>query len=46
MDGHDMTYALVVGKAKNARGAIKLPTRWTIEHGNAPADDRFDRVEP
>ena len=31
MDWHDMTYRLVVGRAKNARGSIKLPTKWEVD---------------
>ena len=31
IDWHDMTYRFVVGRAKNARGSIKLSTKWEIE---------------
>ena len=31
LDWHDMTYRLTVGRAKNARGSIKLPTKWAAE---------------
>jgi lipopolysaccharide transport system ATP-binding protein len=31
IDWHNMAYRLVVGRAKNARGSIKLPTRWKVE---------------
>ncbi len=31
MDWHNMTYKFVVGRARNARGALKLPTRWEVE---------------
>ncbi|MHA1131891.1 MAG: ABC transporter ATP-binding protein [Candidatus Helarchaeota archaeon] len=31
IDWHNMAYRLVVGRAKNARGSIKLPTDWKIE---------------
>jgi lipopolysaccharide transport system ATP-binding protein len=30
VDWHDMKYRLIVGRAHNARGAIKLPTHWEI----------------
>jgi lipopolysaccharide transport system ATP-binding protein len=31
IDWHDMSYRLVVGRARNARGSIKLPTEWEVE---------------
>jgi len=31
IDWHDMAYRFVVGRAKNARGSIKLSTKWEIE---------------
>jgi hypothetical protein len=31
IDWHDMAYRLAVGRAKNARGSIKLLTKWEIE---------------
>jgi len=31
IDWHNMAYRLVVGRAKNARGSIKLPTSWKVE---------------
>jgi len=31
IDWHNMTYRLVVGRAKNTRGSIKLPTKWEAE---------------
>jgi hypothetical protein len=31
LDWHNMTYRLTVGRAKNARGSIKLPTKWAAE---------------
>jgi homopolymeric O-antigen transport system ATP-binding protein len=31
IDWHDMAYNLVVGRNKNSRGSIKLPTKWKIE---------------
>jgi len=31
IDWHDMAYRFVVGRAKNARGSIKLSTKWDIE---------------
>jgi len=31
IDWHDKAYRFVVGRARNARGSIKLPTRWEIE---------------
>jgi len=31
IDWHDMAYKFVVGRAKNARGSIKLPTKWEVE---------------
>lgn len=30
IDWHNMSYKLVVEKAKNARGSIKLPTKWSL----------------
>jgi lipopolysaccharide transport system ATP-binding protein len=30
IDWHNMAYRLVVGRARKARGAIKLPTQWEI----------------
>ena len=33
IDWHNMAYKLVVGRAKNARGSIKLPTQWILEQG-------------
>jgi lipopolysaccharide transport system ATP-binding protein len=32
IDWHNMAYRLVVGRAKKARGAIKLPTKWEIDN--------------
>lgn len=32
IDWHDMRYKLVVGRAKNARGSIKLPTVWKLDN--------------
>jgi lipopolysaccharide transport system ATP-binding protein len=32
IDWHNMAYRLVVGRAKNARGSIKLPTKWSVEN--------------
>jgi lipopolysaccharide transport system ATP-binding protein len=31
VDWQNMNYKLVVGRAKNARGSIKLPTEWEVE---------------
>jgi lipopolysaccharide transport system ATP-binding protein len=31
IDWHNMAYRLVVGRAKKARGAIKLPTQWELD---------------
>lgn len=31
IDWHDMAYKLVVGRADNARGLLKLPTNWKME---------------
>ncbi|MBN1969066.1 MAG: ABC transporter ATP-binding protein, partial [Candidatus Delongbacteria bacterium] len=31
IDWHNMVYKFVVGRAKNARGSIKLPTEWEVE---------------
>lgn len=31
IDWHDMKYNLVVGRATNARGLLKLPTEWEIQ---------------
>ncbi len=31
VDWHNMAYRFVVGRAKNARGSIKLPTSWKVE---------------
>lgn len=31
IDWEDMSYRFVVGRAKNARGSIKLPTKWEVE---------------
>ncbi|MFH1878690.1 MAG: ABC transporter ATP-binding protein [Candidatus Omnitrophota bacterium] len=31
VDWNDMAYSLTVGRAKNSRGAIKLPTKWEWE---------------
>jgi len=31
IDWHNMTYRLVVGRAENTRGSIKLPTKWEAE---------------
>ena len=31
IDWHNMVYKFVVGRAKNARGSIKLPTKWKVE---------------
>jgi lipopolysaccharide transport system ATP-binding protein len=31
VDWHDMAYRFVVERARNARGSIKLPTKWAIE---------------
>ncbi len=31
IDWHNMAYKLVVGRAKNARGLIKLPTKWEVK---------------
>jgi lipopolysaccharide transport system ATP-binding protein len=31
IDWHNMAYKLIVGRAKKARGAIKLPTKWEID---------------
>jgi len=31
IDWHNMAYRFVVGRARNARGSIKLPTRWEVE---------------
>jgi len=31
LDWHDMAYKLVVGRADNARGLLKLPTNWKLE---------------
>jgi hypothetical protein len=33
IDWEDMTCAFVVGRARNARGSIKLPTKWEVERG-------------
>lgn len=30
LDMHHMVCSLVVGRAKNARGSVKLPTRWSV----------------
>jgi lipopolysaccharide transport system ATP-binding protein len=32
IDWQNMRYRLVVGRAENARGSVKLPTEWTIEN--------------
>ncbi len=32
IDWHNMAYRFVVGRAKNARGSIKLPTQWEIKN--------------
>ena len=31
IDWHNMAYKLVVGRARNARGLIKLPTKWEVK---------------
>lgn len=31
VDWHDMAYRLVVGRARNARGLVKLKTQWTVD---------------
>ena len=31
IDWHNMVYKFVVGRAKNARGSIKLPIKWNVE---------------
>jgi hypothetical protein len=31
IDWHNMLYKFVVGRAKNARGSIKLPTKWEVK---------------
>lgn len=31
IDWHDLLYKLIVGRARNARGPLKLPTRWDLE---------------
>ncbi len=31
LDWHNMVYRFVVGRAKNARGSVKLPTKWEAE---------------
>lgn len=31
IDWRDMEYRLLVGRARNARGSIKLPTSWSVE---------------
>jgi lipopolysaccharide transport system ATP-binding protein len=31
IDWHDMAYRFTVGRAKNARGSIKLSTKWELE---------------
>jgi len=31
IDWHNMAYRFVVGRARNARGSIKLPTKWEVE---------------
>ena len=33
IDWHNMAYKFVVGRAKNARGSIKLPVQWSSERG-------------
>jgi hypothetical protein len=31
LDTQHFAYTLVVGRAKNARGLLKLPSQWTLE---------------
>jgi lipopolysaccharide transport system ATP-binding protein len=31
IDWHNMVYKFVVGRAKNARGSIKIPTKWEVK---------------
>ncbi len=33
IDWHNMAYRFIVGRARNARGSIKLPTQWSLEKG-------------
>lgn len=34
VDWHDMAYTFLVGRARNARGSVKLPTEWDLERGS------------